>query len=242
MKAILIGFKEEGKIFSAQISLPKQDSSGKVPLVVIVHEWWGRTPYIEDRSYMLNQEGFATLAVDLYGNNQTVGPPSEAQSLATPFYQNPRLGFGRLKRFVDAAKADPRVDSSRIFVIGYCFGGTQALNFARAGESVKGVVSFHGGLAAGIPANGIQARILAFNGLADPMVPAKERKAFEKEMKAAKADLKVFSYQGATHAFTNPAATEIGKKFQIPVAYNAKADAASWKELLKFLRGPPPAE
>jgi dienelactone hydrolase len=181
MKANLIGFKEEGKIFSAQISLPKQDSSGKVPLVVIVHEWWGSTPYIEDRSHLLNQEGFATLAVDLYGNNQTVGTPREAQSLATPFYQNPQLGFGRLKRFVDAAKADP-------------------------------------------------------------MVPAKERKAFEKEMKAAKADLKVFSYQGATHAFTNPAATEIGKKFQIPVAYNAKADAASWKELLKFLRGPPPAE
>jgi dienelactone hydrolase len=83
---------------------------------------------------------------------------------------------------------------------------------------------------------GIKTRILAINGLADPMVPAKERARFEKEMKSLKANYEMVNYKGATHAFTNPKSTEVGKKYNIPISYNKKADEASWKELLKFLK------
>jgi dienelactone hydrolase len=168
--------------------------------------------------------------------NFPVGTPAEAQALATPFYQNPKMGIERLAKFVEAAKKDPHVDASQVYVIGYCFGGTQALNLARSGADIKGVVSFHGGLAAGVPATNVKAKILAINGLADPMVPAKERAGFEKEMKSIKANYKVVNYKGATHAFTNPGATEIGKKYNIPIAYNKKADEGSWKDLIKFLK------
>lgn len=231
----VVSFSENSQQYVAKLGIPK-GLKDKAPLVVIVHEWWGRNDYIESRARMLEAEGFTTLAVDLFGNGRVVETPSDAQALATPFYQNPSKGTDLLYKYVEAAKKDPHVDPTRVFVIGYCFGGTQALNFARMGADVAGVVSFHGGLESTIKPNVIKARVLAINGLADPMVPAKQRREFEKEMKAVGADFKVINYSGATHAFTNPRATEIGKKFKIPVAYDKKADEGSWKDLLNFLR------
>ncbi len=231
----LISFQAEGKSFESEVKLPKK-FDGKIPLVVIVHEWWGRNEFMQDRVEKLTAAGYATLAVDLYGEGVVVETPAEAQALATPFYQNPQLGIERLNRYIAAAKLDPHVDPSKVYVIGFCFGGTQALNFARSGAEVAGVVSFHGGLASGLPQQPIKARVLALNGLADPMVPAKERAAFEKEMKSTKANYKVVNYPQATHAFTNPKATEVGKKYKIPVAYNAKAAEAAWSEMLKFIQ------
>jgi dienelactone hydrolase len=231
----VLSFTEDGKKFEATISLPKEFKD-KIPLIIIVHEWWGRNEYVINRSKMLNDLGYATLAVDLFGESKVVEAPSDAQALATPFYQNPQLGVSRLSQYLNLAKLDPHVDATKVYVIGYCFGGTQALNLARSGADVKGVVSFHGGLASSIASTGIKAQILALNGLADPMVPAKERAGFEKEMKSLKANYKMVNYKGATHAFSNPKATEVGKKYKIPVAYNKKADEASWKEFLHFLK------
>lgn len=231
----VISFTEADQTFETKVDLPK-NFKDKVPLVVVVHEWWGRTDYVINRGRMLNEQGYATLVVDLFGNNKTVETPAEAQALVTPFYQNAQIGVDRLNKYIAAAKMDPHVDASKVYVIGYCFGGTQALNLARSGADVKGVASFHGGLAAGIAATGIKAEILAINGLADSMVPAKERAAFEKEMKAVKAYYKIVNYKGAGHAFTNPKATEIGKKYNIPIAYNKRADEGSWKELMIFLK------
>lgn len=229
-----ISFEQNDKTYEATIRLPK-DMKDKVPLVVVVHEWWGRTPYIEGRAEMLTKEGYATLPVDLFGNGKTVETPTEAQALATPFYQDPQKGVELLKKYIAEAKKDPHVDPNQIYVIGYCFGGTQALNLARSGADIKGVVSFHGGLTSSMKSKGIKAKVLAINGLADPMVPAKDREAFEKEMKALRADYKVINYKGATHAFTNPKATEVGKKYNIPIAYNKNADVNSWNDLLRFL-------
>jgi dienelactone hydrolase len=174
--------------------------------------------------------------VDLFGDNKVVETPTEAQTLATPFYQKPDLGVNLLNTYITLAKQDPHIDENRIYVIGYCFGGTQALNLARSGAELNGVVSFHGGLATSMTSQGTKTKILAINGLADPMVPGKERAGFEKEMKSLKANYKMINYKGATHAFTNPKATEVGKKYNIPISYNKKADDASWKELLKFLK------
>jgi len=231
----IVRFSSEEKNFEAKVNLPKEFKD-KIPLVVIIHEWWGRNEYVQTRSEMLNKEGYATLVVDLFGNNKVVETPTEAQTLATPFYQKPDMGVNLLNTYIALAKQDPHIDENRIYVIGYCFGGTQALNLARSGAEINGVVSFHGGLATTLTSQGIKTKILAINGLADPMVPAKERAGFEKEMKSLKANYKMVNYKGATHAFTNPKATEVGKKYNIPISYNKKADEASWKELLKFLK------
>lgn len=231
----IVSFEEEGKKFNSTVQLPKEFKE-QLPLIVIIHEWWGRNDYIMSRAEMLKKEGYAVLPVDLFGDNKVVTTPQDAQALATPFYQNPKMGIGRLNKYLEAAKKDPHIDPSKIFVIGYCFGGTQALNLARSGADVKGVVSFHGGLATSIQNPQIKAKILALNGSADPMVPKKEVKAFEQEMKTAKADYKVVNYKGATHAFTNPNSTAVGKKYNIPISYNKMADEASWREFLSFLK------
>lgn len=231
----LVSFKEAETTFESKIELPK-NFKNKIPLIIVVHEWWGKTPYIVSKTQELKNEGFAVLAVDLYGNGKTVETPSEAQALATPFYQNPEIGVKRLTQYLELAKKDPHIDSSKIYVIGFCFGGTQALNLARSGALIKGVVSFHGGLATTLPSKNIKAKILVLHGGSDPMVPVKEVKTFENEMKKQKADYKIVTYKGATHAFTNPGATAIGKKYNIPIAYDKKSDLASWKELLNFLK------
>lgn len=231
----VVSFMEGETKYEAKVELPKTFKD-KVPLVVVVHEWWGRNDYILNRGKMLNDQGYGTLVVDLFGDNKTVENPGEAQMLATPFYKNAQMGIDRLNKYIAGAKKDPHIDASKVYVIGYCFGGAQALNLARSGADVKGVVSFHGVLTPGVQASEIKAEVLAINGLADPMVPAKDRAAFEKEMKAVKANYKVVNYKGAKHAFTNPKATEIGKKFNIPIAYNKKADEGSWKDLMTFLK------
>lgn len=230
-----ISFTQGEAKYQATMKIPK-NMKDKVPLVVIVPEWWGRNAYIEHRAQMLQDAGYAALAVDVYGNDKSVETPDKAQALATPFYQNPQMGVDLLDKYITEAKKDPHVDASQVYVIGYCFGGTQALNYARSGADVAGVVSFHGGLESSLKSHGIKARVLAISGLADPMVPPKQRSAFEKEMKGLKADYKMINYKGATHAFTNPNATAIGKKYNIPIAYNKAADEGSWNDLMKFLK------
>jgi dienelactone hydrolase len=231
-----IKFEEAGAKFEGTLMLPKNFEK-KIPLVIVVHEWWGKNDYSHNRAQMLTEQGYAALVVDLYGNGQTATNPTDAQALATPFYKDANLGVSRLKKYLEIASKDPHVDAEKIYAIGYCFGGTQVLNLARSGAAVKGVVSFHGGLGTSIKSiDNMKTNVLVLNGAADPMVPAKDIAAFKKEMKKVKANLRFVDYPGALHAFTNPAATEVGKTYKMPVAYDEKADKASWQELLTFLK------
>jgi dienelactone hydrolase len=234
-KVTELSFLEEGKTFKAQLYFPKKEKSPGT-LVVIVHEWWGKNWYPEMRAKMLQKEGYANLVVDLYGDNAIVETPDEAGKLAGPFYKDSTLAVNRLNKFLDLIKEDKRIDQSKVFAIGYCFGGTQVLNWARSGANLKGVVSFHGGLGSTIKAKDVKAKALVLNGAADPMVPAAEIAAFKSEMKDVDVNLEFIDYPGALHAFTNPKATEVGKKFKLPVAYDKKADQDSWKRLIAFLK------
>jgi dienelactone hydrolase len=127
-------------------------------------------------------------------------------------------------------------DGSNIAAIGYCFGGGILLNLARMGEELNGVVSFHGSLV-GTPADKelLKAKILVCHGNADPFVPESEVVLFKAQMDSIGADYTFKGYDNSTHAFTNPDATEMGKKFNMPIAYNAAADTASWNEMKLFL-------
>ena len=82
----------------------------------------------------------------------------------------------------------------------------------------------------------IKAHIISFSGEADPMIGADKVAAFRKEMDAAGANYRVVTYPGAKHAFTNPEADELGKEFNLPIAYNAEADKDSWSQATVFLR------
>ncbi len=212
-----------------------ENKEGPRPAVIVVPEWWGLNDYPKHRAKQLAELGYIAIAIDMYGNGKTADNPDSAGKYATPFYQDPQMAKRRFEAALQKLKSYSQTDTSKIAAIGYCFGGAQVLNMARLGENLKGVVSFHGNLM-GVPADKskLKAAILICHGAADPFVPAKEVELFKKEMEKVGADYTFKAYDSATHAFTNPEATELGKKFKLPIAYNAAADSASWNDMKSF--------
>jgi dienelactone hydrolase len=208
---------------------------GKRPAVLVVHEWWGQTGYVRNRAKQLAEMGYIAMAVDMYGGGKQAANPQEAQTLATPFYQNPQLARTRLEAAMNQLKTLPQTDSTNMAAIGYCYGGYVVLNAAKLGADLKGVVSFHGNLS-GAPASKdlLKAKVLVAHGAADSFVPDTEVAAFRKSMDSIGADYTFKAYPNATHAFTNPDATETGKKFNMPITYNSAADTASWNDMKAF--------
>jgi len=211
------------------------NSTAKRPVVLIVHEWWGLNDYIRGRAKQLADMGYLAFAVDMYGNGKNAADPKEAMAYSNPFYQDPQLTKTRIEAALARVKQFPQADTANIAAIGYCFGGSVVLNSAKMGEPFKGVVSFHGGLE-GVPANKdlLKAKILVCHGGADSFVPAAQVAQFRKSLDSIGADYTFKVYDSATHAFTNPNATEVGKKFNLPIKYNEAADKASWADMKDF--------
>ena len=211
-----------------------ENIQGTRPAVLVVHEWWGLNDYTKRRARMLAEMGYIAMAVDMYGNDRMGNDPGAAQNLAMPYYQHPDMAKKIFDRAVEELKKNPNVDQTKMAGIGYCFGGGMLLNFARMGEPLNGIVSFHGSLL-GTPANKdlTKAEILICHGEADSFVNA-DVAPFKKQMDSIGKSYTFKSYPGATHAFTNPDATETGKKFKMPIEYNAAADTASWNDMKEF--------
>ncbi len=205
--------------------------------VLVLPEWWGLNDYVRKRARMLAELGYAALAVDMYGNGKQAKTADEAGKMSSAVMKDFDVAKERLGAAEDFLKRQPTVDADRIAGIGYCFGGGVLLNIARQGTDLKDIVSFHGSLGALKPAQPgtIRAKLLVLQGSDDKFVTPDKVEAFKKEMTADGADYKFISYPGATHAFSNPEATALGKKFNLPIAYNKKADEASWSEMTKFL-------
>ena len=198
------------------------DSSitGKRPVVLVVHEWWGMNDYIKRRVRDLAGLGYLAMAVDFYGNNKRADNPTDAGNLAGPFYKDPQMAKARFDAALNVVRKYEIADTSKIAAIGYCFGGTQVLNMANLGEELLGVVSFHGGLQVVTPDKSkLKAQVLVCHGGADPFVPADEVAQFKKQMDSVGATYTFKVYDGATHAFSNPDATATGEKLQCGCGY-----------------------
>lgn len=208
----------------------------KRPGVLVVHEWWGNNDYSRMRANMLAELGYVALAVDMYGNGQVVDNPGDAGRLAGETMKDMQGMKSRFAAALDLLKKNSRVDTTRIAAIGYCFGGGVVLNMASAGADLKGVVGFHPGLGSVLPAEKgkVKARILVCNGAADKFNSEETIKNFKAGLDSAKAEYRFINYPDALHAFTNPAATEIGKKYSMPIAYNENADKKSWVDMREF--------
>jgi dienelactone hydrolase len=201
--------------------------------VLVFPEWWGLNDFPKQQAENLARMGYVAFAADMYGKDVTTDSAEEATKLSTAVKSNLDLLRGRAQAAFDVLAKDPHVDRSHIAAIGYCFGGTVALELARSGADLAAVVTFHGGLATDRPqdAKNIKAKILVCTGGEDAFVPPAQVAAFEDEMKAAHVDYQVIVYGGAHHAFTNPAADS----HHIPnIAYNADAARRSWAAMGTF--------
>ena len=207
----------------------------KRPVVMVVPEWWGLNEYTKSRARQLAELGYLAFVVDMYGNGMQAENPTVAGEMATPFYKDPAMAKARFDAAMARALLYAPADNSNVAAIGYCFGGTQVLNVALLGGALKGVVSFHGGLETA-PADKalLKADMLICHGEADGFVPEAQVASFRKKLDSIGASYTFKSYANATHAFTNPKATETGKKFEMPIEYNAAADSASWKDMKAF--------
>ena len=205
---------------------------GKRPGVLVVHEWWGLNDYARKRARKLAQQGYTALALDMYGNGKMAHHPDDAKKFSSEVSQNEALAKARFEAALELLKQQKTVDADNIGAIGYCFGGSVVLNMARIGEPLKVVESFHGGLKTAHPAEPgmVKARVASFTGEADPFIPAEQVAAFRQEMDKAGVNYQVVTYPGVLHSFTSPEADKLGKKFKLPMAYNADADKDSWSK------------
>ncbi|MBV8780358.1 MAG: dienelactone hydrolase family protein [Phycisphaerae bacterium] len=207
--------------------------SAKGPGVLVVPEWWGLNDYVKGRAKQLADLGYVAFVADMYGDGKTTTDANKAKEWSGPFYSNRQLFRDRGMAALDQLKKQANVDASKLAAMGYCFGGTTALELARGGAPLLGVVTFHGGLSNPTPddAKNIKGKVLVLTGADDPMIKAAERDAFEKEMNDAKVNYELDIYCGAKHAFTNPDAD----KFGIPgIAYNKQADQRSFARMKSF--------
>jgi len=216
------------------------DSSVKEqrPGVLVVHEWWGHNEYARERARKLAKLGYVAFAVDMYGDGKQASHPQDAQKFSSEIANNIELGKSRFIAAMNLLKQHQATNKNNIAAIGYCFGGAVVLQMAREGLDLDAVASFHGSLGTSHPAKpgNVKAKILIAHGGADPFVSGEQITGFLKEMNNAGAEYKFVAYSGAVHAFTNPAADEYGKKFNIPLRYNKAADQASWIELQQLLK------
>jgi dienelactone hydrolase len=206
---------------------------GKRPGVLIVHEWWGHNDYSRKRAKMLAELGYTALALDMFGDGKQANHPDDAGKFAMEVFNNMEASKAKFEAAMKLLKEQPTTDPEQIAAIGYCFGGGVVLHMARFGYELDAVASFHGGLQTATPAEPgkVNGRLLVCNGADDPMTTSEQIEAFKKEMSDAGVDYKFINYPGAMHSFTNPIADSVGKKFNMPLAYNKEADEKSWAEM-----------
>jgi dienelactone hydrolase len=203
---------------------------GPRPGVLVVHEWWGLNDYARKRTEELAKLGYIAFAADMYGEGKTAEHPKEAGEMAGKVRANVAAWRKRALAALEVLKSQPQCDKSKLAAIGYCFGGSTALELAYAGADLEAVVTFHGALP--VPTaeevKQIKPAILICNGAADSFIPASVIQKFRQALDQGGAKYEFVSYPGAVHSFTVKEADKVG----LPgMKYDQSADEDSWKRM-----------
>lgn len=211
----------------------KEGQNELKPAILVFPDWSGRNNFACEKADKLAELGYIGFAVDMYGDGITGQTKEEKSALIAPLLKDRNMLQHRVKTALEAVKKIPEVDAKQIGAIGFCFGGLCALDLARSGAHIKGVVSFHGLLISpNLPEKSIKAKILALHGYDDPMVLPDQLIAFGDEMKRLKADWELVVYGNTMHGFTNPEAND-------PIfgtVYNAKVTNRAWLAMQEFFK------
>lgn len=208
---------------------------GKRPGVLVVHEWWGLNDYAKMRCERLAEAGYVAFAPDMYGEGKVAEHPDDARKMSSMVRENVKVWRGRAQAGLDVLKSQPNVDAGKLAAIGYCFGGSTALQLAAGGADLKAVVTFHAALPkfTEAEAKNVKAKVLICHGADDFFIKPEDIKAFKEALDKAGVKYEFVSYEGAVHSFTVPGAD---KHMIKGMAYNKAADEDSWKRMLALFK------
>jgi dienelactone hydrolase len=199
------------------------------PAVLVAPNWMGVTDAAIDRGRLVAGDRYAVLVVDMYGENVRPKDFAEAATLANPLRADPQEQRRRMQAAHDALEREAGsrglIDDKRA-AVGFCFGGGNALELARAGAPLHAAVSVHGDLITEAPAQpgAVKAALLALHGSIDSVVPKAHRDRFEEEMTAAGASWQMLTFSGILHAYTDVGADVPGvAKYHEPTARQSYA-------------------
>jgi dienelactone hydrolase len=227
-----VNYSEGGHNFRGFVSYDPSNAQPK-PCVLIAHDWSGRNDFACQKAEQLASMGYVGFAVDMYGNAKLGHTKDEKRALLTEVMENRSQVPARMQAAFQKASSLSFVDPEKIAAIGFCFGGLCALDLARSGVNLRGVISFHGLLAApdATLCAKIKAKILVLHGYDDPLVPPEHVTKFASEMSTQKVDWQIHMYGGTQHSFTNPEANDA----EMGLHYNAIAAKRSWTSARDFL-------
>jgi dienelactone hydrolase len=227
VKTRSVDYKIGDQVFEGLYVTPHA-AKGKLPGVLVVHNWLGVTDETKKQAERIAKLGLAVFAVDVYGKGVRAKGSQDAMALSGKYKGDRKLFRERLLRGLEVLREQKEVDPKKVVAAGYCFGGTGVIELARAGADVEAVVSFHGGLDSPNPADGknIKAKVIALQGADDPYVKAADIAAFQNEMREHHVDWQMTVYGGAVHSFTDVGA---GTDAKTGAAYDANADKRSFE-------------
>lgn len=207
---------------------------GKRPGVLVIHTRNGLDTFTKERTEALAKMGYVAFAADIFGKDIRPANVEEAITQSRIYAADRPLTRLRAAAALDVLTKQSTVDTSKIAVIGYCFGGMTALELARSGAPVLGTAVFHATLKTPTPqdAKNIKGRVLAMHGSEDPIAPQEEVQNFIKEMRDAKVPFELDMYGGVVHGYTNPANRDSPNPKAI--FYNERADRKSWASMQEF--------
>ena len=215
-------YSYNNEMFEGYLSNPKSQSKG---LIILIHDWDGLTKYEEKRTDMLSSLGYTVFAVDLYGKGNRPKEMKLRKAETKKLYENRT----RMRELILAGINEVNVKKQKTFVMGYCFGGSAALELARShkGENIVGYASFHGGLKTpqGQSYSANTSPIFIAHGGADKAVKLEDVFQITNELEKNKITYEVNIYSGAPHAFT-----VFNSK-----RYRKDADEKSWEAFLSFI-------
>jgi dienelactone hydrolase len=228
-----VEYKDGNQVLSGLSIVPAKQLKNK-PGVLILPAWMGIQDHEKEVASKLAELGYQSFIADIYGVDQRPSNTKEAGAKAGYFKKNIKEYQARIQLALDQL-VKQGANPDEIVVIGYCFGGTGAIEAARTNMKVNGIVSFHGGLGkdATRAIEKINPKVLVLHGADDFYVPKEEVDSFQNEMRTSGADWQMVYYANAVHSFTHKDAGNDNSK---GAAYNEKADKRSWIAMLDFLK------
>jgi dienelactone hydrolase len=228
-----VAYTVGGKSFTGYLARP--DDAASRPGVLVCHQGGGVTEHTRERARMLAEAGYIAFALDMYGEAFTT--IERAMVLMNGVLADPAEMRRRAQAALDVLESQPAVDAGRLAAIGYCFGGALVLEMARSVPALKGVVSFHPGMAGPVALpekddRPVHAKVLVCAGADDPLIPPEAREHFVRLMTAVRADWQLIVFGGVVHSFTDRSVDAMGRA---DFKYDARADRRSWVAMRAFL-------